>query len=150
MKNFLRKIFLTLAILILMTSNSSAEENNFAQEVLNLCNVERANYGIEPLELDEYLIECADIRAEEIVENFSHTRPDGISCFTILRGISYNTCGENIAAGHSTAEETVEQWMNSEGHRANILNPAFKKLGVGYCFDEDSQYKHYWVQLFIG
>ncbi len=126
------------------------DSSNFAEEVLRLCNIERANYGIAPLELDENLIECADIRAEEIVEEFSHTRPDGTSCFSVLKGISYYTCGENIAAGHSTPEETVDQWMNSAGHRANILNGEFTKLGVGYCYDENGMYKNYWVQLFIG
>lgn len=148
-KNLFKGILLTVSF-ILMTSTSSAQSNNYAEEVLYYCNIERQKVGIAPLEIDEYVCECADIRAEEIVEYFSHTRPDGISCFTILRGVPYNTCGENIAAGRSSAEATVDQWMNSDGHRANILNPDFKKLGVGYCYDENSTYKHYWVQLFIG
>ena len=164
MKYLLNKILLMAAVLILTVSSSVSAEtygqvlytpgepdsSNFAEEVLELVNIEREKVGIAPLELSEELIECADIRAEEIVETFSHDRPDGSSCFTILNGISYSTCGENIAAGSPTPERVVDQWMNSQGHRENILNGAYKYLGVGYYYDENSTYKHYWVQLFIG
>lgn len=78
---------------------------------------------------------------------FSHTRPDGSSCFSVIRG-RYTHVAENIAAGHESAAETVEQWMNSPGHRANILDPELEELGVGYCYAEGSDYDHYWVQLF--
>ena len=136
------------AIMLLLTSNAQAEEN-FAVEVLNLVNAERAKVGVAPLRLADDLQEAAAIRASEIIQNFSHTRPDGSDCFTVMqyRG---RTCGENIAAGHATAEETVEQWMDSEYHRENILNPAFTELGVGYVYEDYSTYHHYWVQLFRG
>ena len=164
MKHFINKFFLMTAVLImLMASTVSAEtygqtvwtsdevdSSEFAKEVVRLVNIERANVGVQPLEFSEELTERADVRAEEIVGVFSHTRPDGSDCFSILRGINYRTCGENIAAGKSTPEAVVDQWMNSSGHRANILNGNFKYLGVGYCYDENSMYKHYWVQLFIG
>ena len=136
------------AIMLLLTSNAQAEEN-FAVEVLNLVNAERAKVGVAPLRLADDLQEAAAIRASEIIQNFSHTRPDGSDCFTVMqyRG---RTCGENIAAGHATAEETVEQWMDSEYHRENILNPEFSELGVGYAYEDYSTYHHYWVQLFRG
>ena len=119
----------------------------YAEDVLAAVNRNRTAYGLRPLTLAEDLCEDADIRAEEIVSNFSHTRPNGSSCFTVISG-SYHRVAENIAGGHATAEETVDQWMNSPPHRANILDPALKELGVGYCHAPGSAYEHYWVQLF--
>ncbi|WP_294146503.1 CAP domain-containing protein [uncultured Selenomonas sp.] len=119
----------------------------YAEDVLAAVNRNRTAYGLSPLTLSEDLCEDADIRAEEIVSNFSHTRPNGSSCFTVISG-SYHRVAENIAGGHATAEETVDQWMNSPPHRANILDPALKELGVGYCHAPGSAYEHYWVQLF--
>lgn len=125
------------------------EHEHFAVEVLNLVNAERAKVGAPPLTLAGDLQEEADIRAQEIVQLFSHTRPDGTDCFTVMRNRG-NTCGENIAAGYGSAAETVEQWMNSPGHRENILKPAYRELGVGYAYEDYSTYHHYWVQLFRG
>ena len=164
MRNLINKIFLmTVAAFMLMFATVSAQtygqvlvtqgepdSSNFAEEVLELVNIERQKVGVAPLKLSTGLTAKADIRAEEIVERFSHTRPDGSSCFSILQGMRYRTCGENIAAGSPTPERVVEQWMNSPGHRANILNGAFKYLGLGYCYDENGEYDHYWVQLFVG
>lgn len=135
-------------------SNGDEQTNNtdtsrYVQEVLDLVNKEREAAGLAPLTLDEKLNEAAKVRAQEITSNFSHTRPDGTEPFTVLQeyGCSYMAAGENIAAGQSTPAEVVGSWMNSEGHRANILSPNFAKLGVGYC-QADSGYNHYWVQLF--
>ncbi len=128
---------------------SAGNHEQFAVEVLNLVNIERAKVGAPPLKLANDLQQEAAIRAREIVQHFSHTRPDGSDCFTVMRNRG-NTCGENIAAGHATAAETVEQWMNSEGHRENILNSAYRELGVGYAYEDYSTYHHYWVQLFRG
>lgn len=121
-------------------------------EILRLVNIERANAGLSPLEADFTLMQAAQVRANEIVQEFSHTRPDGSSCFTILdqMGISYSSCGENIAAGYSSPEQTVQQWMNSPGHRDNILNSSYTHLGVGYFHDQNSTYRYYWTQLFSG
>lgn len=120
----------------------------FVAEVLRLCNIERQNAGIAPLSASTQLNQAAAIRANEIITSFSHTRPDGTSCFTVLKqlNISYNNAGENIAAGQKTPQEVVTGWMNSEGHRKNILNPAFNKLGVGYV--TGGSYGHNWVQVF--
>ncbi|MDY3298898.1 CAP domain-containing protein [Selenomonas sp.] len=125
----------------------SGDYADYAVSVLDLVNENRASYGLAPLTLASDLCDDADIRAEEIVSLFSHTRPDGSSCFTVIDG-SYRRVAENIAAGLATPEETVDQWMNSPGHRANILDPELRELGVGYCYEDGSAYGHYWVQLF--
>ena len=125
----------------------SGDYADYAVSVLDLVNENRASYGLAPLTLASDLCDDADIRAEEIVSLFSHTRPDGSSCFTVIDG-SYRRVAENIAAGLATPEETVDQWMNSPGHRANILDPELRELGVGYCYADGSAYGHYWVQLF--
>lgn len=146
----MRKFLLSIAavFIVIGMSNVYAAEN-FAVEVLNLVNAERSRIGVAPLRLADDLQAASAIRAREIVGYFSHTRPDGSSCFTVIRNQG-RTCGENIAAGNASAYDTVAQWMNSDGHRANILNPAFRELGVGYAHDDYSDYRHYWVQLFRG
>lgn len=121
----------------------------FAERVLELCNTERSKVGVAPLSLAADLQDSAAIRAVEITQLMSHTRPDGSRCFSVVKNKN-NTLGENIAAGRSTPEGVVDQWMHSEGHRANILNPVFKELGVGYCCDENTEYEYYWVQIFRG
>jgi len=79
----------------------------------------------------------------------SHTRPNGTSCFTVLSelGVGYSASGENIAAGQKTPQAVMESWMNSSGHKANILNPDFTHIGVGYA--EGGNYGTNWVQLFV-
>ncbi|MBR4903739.1 MAG: hypothetical protein IKZ53_03640 [Selenomonadaceae bacterium] len=146
MKKFLVSI---LAAFILIGMSNACAAENFAVEVLELVNVERAKVGVAPLRLADDLQNASAIRAREIVQYFSHTRPDGSSCFTVMRNKGW-ACGENIAAGNAAAYETVNQWMNSQGHRENILNPNFRELGVGYAYDDYSEYRHYWVQLFRG
>ena len=146
----MKKFFLSAAAIFILfgMSNAYAAEN-FAVEVLNLVNAERAKVGAAPLRLADDLQAATAIRAREIVQRFSHTRPDGSDCFTVMKNRG-RTWGENIAAGHASAAETVEQWMDSDGHRENILNPAFRELGVGYTYEDYSTYHHYWVQLFRG
>ncbi len=88
-------------------------------------------------------------RAKELEALFSHTRPDGSSCFTVLGeyGISYSGAGENIAAGQRSPEEVMNSWMNSQGHRENIMQDSYEKIGVGHYQGQDGT--QYWVQLFI-
>ena len=128
---------------------STPEE--LAAEVVRLVNVERAKEGLAPLGTYDSLTRAAQIRAPEIVTLFSHDRP---SCFTAMDQTGATkgayTWGENIAAGNATAAATVEQWMNSPGHRANILNAKFTHIGVGYQHSAGSTYGHYWVQMFTG
>ncbi len=133
--------------------NTSTPEE-LAAEVVRLVNVERAKEGLAPLGTYDSLTRAAQIRAPEIVTLFSHDRPDGTSCFTAMDQTGATkgayTWGENIAAGNATAAATVEQWMNSPGHRANILNAKFTHIGVGYQHSAGSTYGHYWVQMFTG
>lgn len=120
-------------------------ENEKLTRVLELVNIERQKAGLNPLEYYYAGQSAANIRAAEIIESFSHTRPDGSSCFTVFDkfNINYRSVGENIAYGYPTPEAVVEGWMNSDAHRANILNPSFTHLIVGYN-------NNHWVQLFMG
>ncbi len=129
--------------------SENRETANFAMQVLQLVNVERGKVGAGPLRLSNDLMDAAAVRAEEITRSFSHQRPDGSSCFTLVRNQN-RTMGENIAAGSATPEAVVDQWMHSSGHRANMLNRDFKELGVGHCYKEESGYGHYWIQMFRG
>lgn len=129
--------------------NPADETTTWAAEVVKLVNNERAANGLEELETSDELTQVAQTRAKKITTNYSHTRPDGSSCFTALTeaGIYYYSSGENIAAGYKSPEAVVTGWMNSPGHRANILSPKFNKIGVGLCFADDS-YGCYWTQVF--
>lgn len=116
-------------------NNKINSESDYQKEMLTLVNQIRKKEGLEPLEYDTGLGGAAQVRAGELLSNFSHTRPDGTSCFSVLKeySISYRTCAENIAAGRANPSEVIEQWMNSEGHRKNILNPSYKKNGDWLC-----------------
>ena len=124
----------------------SGEEALLA-EVIRLVNVERAKEGLSALKTNDAITQAAQTRADELLLLFDHTRPDGSSCFTALKeaGVSYRAAGENIAMGYPTPEAVVQGWMNSSGHRANILNSSYTTIGVGY----NSQ-RNCWVQMFVG
>ena len=115
------------------TTTPSSELSNYADQVLKLVNQERAKAGLPALTTNKTLQAAANKRAQEIVQSFSHTRPDGSSCFTVLNdySISYRSAGENIAYGQKTPAEVMKAWMNSPGHRANILKNGFGKVGIG-------------------
>lgn len=122
----------------------SQKEEQYRDEVFRLVNEERKKEGIEPL---AYYLEgqdAADIRAEEIKILFDHTRPDDRPCYTVLDdcNIQYWSFGENIAWGYSTPKQVVEAWMNSEGHRENILSDHFDYIIIGVKGT-------HWVQLFL-
>ena len=120
-----------------------------AQEVVRLVNAERAKYGLSALTVNAKASQAAQVRAAEQARGFSHTRPNGTSCFTALReaGVSYRSAGENIAYGQRTPQEVVTAWMNSATHRANILGRQFTQIGVGYTVINGTPY---WAQFFIG
>ena len=108
--------------------------------VVSSVNAERAKEGLSELATFPLLNELACIRAEEISPSpskqyFTHTRPDGSNCFSLLKAekdnFKYSTSGENIAAGRADPVSTVQQWMNSQGHRDNILNDKFTHIGIG-------------------
>ena len=123
------------------------ENAEYVNRVISLVNQERAKVGLSALKADSSLNKVALVRAKETVKSFSHTRPNGTSCFTALDeyGVKYSGAGENIAYGQSSPEQVVNAWMNSEGHRANILNANFTKIGVG-CHKNGSTL--YWAQMF--
>ncbi|WP_369716905.1 CAP domain-containing protein [Leptotrichia sp. HSP-536] len=124
--------------------------NNFQMEVVRLVNIERRKRGIASLSVSNELSKATAIRADEISRKYSHTRPDGSSYLTVLKtaGYMHSYVGENIAAGQKSPEEVMNAWMNSSGHRANILNPNYTEMGVGFTYATNSIYGTYWVQLF--
>lgn len=124
-------------------------EDAAAAQVLELVNAERAKAGAAALTLDSKATEAAQTRAQEIQRSFSHTRPNGSSFSTALTeaGVSYTASGENIAYGQNSAQAVMESWMNSSGHRANILNQNFTSIGIGHV--QDSNGVDYWTQLFF-
>ena len=116
-------------------------------EVYEITNNYRSLVGVSSLTLDSSLVEAASIRAKELSNSFSHTRPNGSSCFTVLSelGISYGTAGENIAAGYSSSQSVMEGWRSSSGHYQNIISSKFKKIGIGVNIINN---QYYWVQIF--
>ena len=136
---------------MIFTYARGTSENGFAQEVLALVNAERAKENLAPLAMgDAKLQAAADERAKEVAKVASHTRPDGTNCFTVLKeyGVSDNATGENAAWGETTPEKVVADWMASEGHRVNIMDPAAKYMCLGYNYDANSQWGHNWIQIF--
>ena len=127
--------------------NGNSENNDFVSQLAQLVNVERAKAGLSPVTLDTTLSKAAQVRAKETVSYFSHTRPNGSTFSSAIteQGISFRGAGENIAYGQKTPQEVMNGWMNSAGHRANILNANFTKIGVGY-YQQNSV--NYWTQLF--
>lgn len=131
-----------------------APENNqnlsYIEQVVNLVNAERAKEGLAPLTIDKNVQAAAQVRAVECEKSFSHTRPNGSNFASALKeqGVSYRRAGENIAWGQRSPQEVVTAWMNSAGHRANIMNRSFTKIGVGYY--QNAKGVNYWSQLFIG
>ena len=130
-------------------SNSSSSVSAYEAEVVRLVNVERAKNGLGALTLNAKLSDVARAKSQDMRDKgyFSHTSPTYGSPFDMMSkfGISYRTAGENIAMGYSTPQAVVTGWMNSSGHRANILNGSFTQIGVGYVASGN-----YWTQMFIG
>jgi len=130
-------------------SNTNTDTSGYVDEVIRLVNEERAKEGLQPLKKSNDLCKVAGIRAEEIVNLFDHTRPDGRDCFTVLDdyNIRYMAVGENIAAGQSNPSGVMYAWMNSSGHRSNILSDSFGQIGIGFVKGKGA-YGTYWVQIF--
>lgn len=134
----------------MITDDRQATSDAQASQVLELVNKERSSRGLQPLRLDSKLNKVAAEKARDMAVNgyFSHDSPVYGSPFDMMRsfGVDYHSAAENIAAGQRSASEVMSSWMNSSGHRANILNPDYGKLGVGY-YDAGSK-APYWVQEF--
>ena len=134
---------------VLTVPTLDTQVSSFESEVVRLVNLERAKKGLKPLVEDWQLSRVARYKSQDMKDRkyFSHTSPTYGSPFEMMKkfGITYRTAGENIAMGQRTPRAVVDAWMNSSGHRANILNSSFTKIGVGYVANG-----HYWTQMFIG
>ena len=132
-----------------VSQNSNLSAN--AQEVIKLVNKERNAAGLSALAENSRLSEVAQAKAEDMMKNgyFSHISPTYGSPFEMMKtfGIDYKSAGENIAKGQKTPAAVMNGWMNSSGHRANILNASYEQIGAGFC--KDSSGVAYWVQMFI-
>lgn len=133
------------------TATASANIGAYEQQVADLVNKERAAAGLPALKVNTKLAGVAEKKAEDLRDKnyFSHTSPTYGSPFDMMKqfGISYQSAGENIAKGQKTPDTVMNGWMNSEGHRANILNSSYTEIGVGYVTDSNGG--TYWVQMFI-
>lgn len=135
------------------TNNENQQATNslnaFEKQVVDLTNKERAKNGLPALKIDTELSKVARIKSNDMATKkyFDHNSPTYGSPFDMMKkfGISYRSAGENIAMGQRSPEEVVKAWMNSEGHRANILNKNYTHIGVGYV-----ENGNYWTQEFIG
>ncbi|MGE6376326.1 CAP domain-containing protein [Peribacillus muralis] len=130
-------------------TETNSELSAFEQQVVKLTNAERAKQGLSALKIDTELSKVARIKSQDMKDNnyFDHNSPTYGSPFDMMKkfGISYSSAGENIAQGQQTPEEVVQGWMNSQGHRENIMNSSFTHIGVGYV-----ESGNYWTQQFIG
>ncbi len=128
-------------------SYDSEQLQDYAYQVAAIVNRERATNGLKLLKYSDTLSDAAIVRANEIQTYFSHTRPNGTSCFTAVTdmGIRYRYIGENIAYGQNSPEDVMNSWMNSSGHRANILSENFDYIGIGVTYRNGT---YYWSQFF--
>ena len=126
-----------------------SEITSYEQQVIDLVNEQRAKNGLKALTANWELSRVARYKSQDMHDKkyFSHTSPTYGSPFDMMKsfGISYRTAGENIAQGYKTPSAVMSGWMNSSGHRANILNASYTQIGVGYVADGN-----YWTQMFIG
>lgn len=119
-----------------------------AMRVIALCNYEREKHGLPPLEFDATLQNTATIRAQELLTLYSHQRPDGRPAHTVFPYTYVKAFAENIQAGSDTPAGAFASWINSPGHRAQILDPEMRKTAVAHASDINTQYVHYWCQNF--
>jgi len=128
-------------------AKTTTDKSKFTAKVVYLVNLERRKAGLKPLAIHAGTAKASRLKAMDMSKKgyFDHTSPTYGSPFNLLRlqKVPFRTAGENIAMGQRSPESVMQGWMNSEGHRSNILNPSFTSIGVGY-------YNGYWVQLFIG
>lgn len=130
------------------TTTDNGMAGDYATQILDKVNEERAAAGLPALTLSSTLSAAAQQRAVEVQTVFDHVRPDGSSCFTVFGeyGLNYSWAGENIAWGQTSVDSVMSDWMNSEGHKANILGANFTQLGVGVY---EVNGRKSWVQLFM-
>ncbi|MBU6081970.1 CAP domain-containing protein [Allobacillus halotolerans] len=130
---------------------TEADIQEFEYEVLELANEERKAQGLEPLEFSVEVSEVARAKSHDMADSnyFDHQSPNYGSPFEMMQtfGVDYRAAGENIAMGQRSPEEVMNGWMNSEGHRKNIMHDQFTHLGVGYVEKNGTTY---WTQMFVG
>ncbi|KZX14819.1 CAP domain-containing protein [Methanobrevibacter filiformis] len=151
-KIYLKAVFIIAIMLFTIVPAFAATSNvtssdDFTNQVLKLVNQERAKVGLDPLQVDQRLVDAAKIRAKELLTQVSHTRPNGQIWYTV----SDYAYGENLAAGPKTPKEVVTAWINSNyGHKEAILNKTYKTIGIAYIYSGNNKKygTHYWVQLF--
>jgi uncharacterized protein YkwD len=128
------------------------DSSSLEGEVLDLVNLEREVFNLHDLRSDNRLVDAARGHSEDMaLQNyFDHTSLDGTTFSQRIKNAGYpcGWCGENIAAGYTSPQAVVNAWMNSNGHRANILRSSFCDLGVGYFYYPTNKYRHYWTQDF--
>ena len=133
-------------------NTSEDQSSSYGSAVADLVNQQRSAKGLPSLSYDAELTRLAQMKAEDMAENnyFSHQSPAYGSAFDMLSsaGVSYRSAGENIARGQKTPEAVMDSWMNSQGHRENILSSSYTSIGVGYA--ADSSGRICWVQIFKG
>lgn len=134
-------VFMLLMMLAMGAAQAASRMDAYAMTVVEETNMERSGRGLGTLRVDAELMRAARVRAGEIVQKFSHTRPDGTRWKTVFSA----AYAENIARGQKTADKAVAAWMTSEGHRRNILREGYRTTGVA-CVKSGNVY--YWVQLF--
>ena len=134
---------------VLTIPQISSAVTSFESEVVRLVNEIRVQNGLKPLTANWELSRVARHKSQDMRDQgyFSHTSPTYGTPFQMIKsfGLSFRTAGENIAKGYATPQAVVNGWMNSSGHRANILNASYTQIGVGYVAQG-----HYWTQMFIG
>ncbi|MET1179164.1 CAP domain-containing protein [Peribacillus simplex] len=134
------------------TTVNREESQSVEQQVLSLVNEERSKRDLPSLKMDTAISQVAILKSEDMRDSnyFNHTSPSYGSPFEMMKsfGISYKYAGENIAAGQPSADSVMKSWMNSPGHKANILNKNYTHIGIGHV--TGGKYTHYWTQQFIG
>lgn len=134
---------------VLAIPEVDAKVLQYEAEVIRLVNDIRKQNGLSPLTANWELSRVARYKSQDMVDNryFAHNSPTYGTPFEMMRafGLSFRTAGENIAYGYATPQKVVDGWMNSSGHRANILNASYKQIGVGYVAKGN-----YWTQMFMG
>ena len=139
-----RGLIVVLALVLAFAMVAAQAETylgSYTYSAIEETNVERARYGLSTLQVDEALMEAARVRCREIMQKFSHTRPDGTS----WRTVSSAAYAENIARGHNNPDRVTAAWMTSSGHRRNILHASYRTIGL-CCMKQGNVC--YWVELF--
>jgi len=157
-KGTARRVVALLVGVLLASLGASAEAplgcpDDFEVRVVELVNQERAGAELEPLEIDVRLMESAFLHSDDMAQTpfFGHTGSNGSTMAQRIVAAGYtpwNQLAENVAAGYTTPESVVAAWMDSPGHRANILHPDLEDIGVGYVYLPGTPYWHYWTQNF--